>query len=127
MAALPALLAAALLAWLLFWPSPRLLCLFQRADLPARSPLSGLTLGALPAAGGMVVVTSLKSHGQAEQMGVRVGDVVTSVNGRTVHNLTGLRKILRSQPMPVISVRFHHGIGAYDVTLKQTVQACGDP
>lgn len=126
LAALPALLAAALLAWLLFWPSPRLLCRLESVDMHPSSPLSGLTLGSLPIAGGLVV-TSLRSHGIAERNGVHVGDVVEAVDGRSVNSLAGLRKILKEQSGPIVSVQMRRGMGSYDVTLNRTVQACRDP
>ena len=125
-AALPALVGVALLAWLLFGPPPHLLCRLEQGDLRAPSPLGGLTLGALPAAHGLVV-TSLRSHGPAEQNGVRVGDVIEAVDGHNAGSLTMLNRILRTDAHPTVSVRMRNAMGRYDVLLTRTPQVCRDP
>lgn len=125
-AALPALVGAALLAWLLFWPPPHLLCRLARGDLRAPSPLASLTLGPLPVAGGLVV-TSLRSHGAAERRGVRVGDVVEAVDGRQVGSVAALNRILRTDMRPIVAVRLRNAMGRYDILLTRTPQACRDP
>lgn len=127
LAALSAIVGAGLLAWFLFWPPPHLLCRLERSDTRAvPSPLASLTLAPLPVAGGLVV-TSLRSHGPAEQRGVRVGDVVETVDGRHVHTLNGMTRILRTDTRPIVSVRMRGAMGRYDVLLTRTAQACRDP
>lgn len=126
LATLAALIGAALLAWLLFWPAPHLPCRLEHGAMRAPSPLASLTLSPLPAVGGLVV-TSLRSHGPAERRGVRVGDVVETIDGRGVRNLDGLGRILRADSRPVVSVRMRGAKGRYEVMLTRTAQACHDP
>lgn len=124
-AGIPALIAGGLLSWLLLSPSPQLLCQLERIEMRAPAPLSGLTLGPLPSAGGLVV-TSLRSQGPAERLGVRVGDQVESVDGRRVDSMVALQRTLKTHGNAVVSVKLRRGIGRYEVKLDRMVQVCRD-
>lgn len=124
-AVIPALIAGVLLSWLLVSPSPQLLCQLERVEVHAPAPLSGLTLAPLPSAGGLVV-TSLRSQGSAERLGVRVGDEVESVDGRRVNTIAALQRTLKTHGNDVVSVKLRRGIGRYEVKLDRMVQVCRD-
>jgi len=57
--------------------------------------LPGITLdddGANTAAQPTPIVTSLRSDSEAQRLGIRVGDHITAVDGRPVHNVAALRE-----------------------------------
>lgn len=69
----------------------------QRADAPAPAPIDALGL-TLTRAGqrGMLVVDSLRSRGDAERAGVRVGDLIEAVNGEPA---ASVRQVARALPV----------------------------
>ena len=110
-------------AWLFTRLRPRH-CAEAAGPVPAAVLPAGLTLDPVPAAG--LVVTSLRSDGQAKRLGVHVGDVIERVDGQTVHGAASLRRTLRLPAATPITVLLRRGGERYEVKLDRTTQACHD-
>jgi S1-C subfamily serine protease len=66
------------------------------------------------------VVTSLRTHSEAERRGVRVGDRIAAVDGREVRDVAGLREAVERHSGAVpVSLQIQRGDAVWDVALDR--------
>ncbi|WP_146163451.1 PDZ domain-containing protein [Sphingomonas fennica] len=123
-AAMLALAAAALIGHWMTAPAAGA-CQDDAQPYAAAAPLPGLTLEPIAALHALAV-TSLRSGGQAQRMGVRVGDLVESIDGRHVETLSALTRMAGAQFPGIVSLRMRRGMQFYDIRLVRLGHGCGD-
>lgn len=93
--------------------------IFGTATTTAAPPIPGVTLDDTTA-DRTPVVTSLRTHGEAERRGVRVGDRIQAVDGRQVRDVAALRAALAKHSGGVpVSLQIQRGDSLWDVALDR--------
>jgi len=82
--------------------------------------LPGLTVDNAPPPAIGLVVTSLRSGGEAEHAGLQVGDVVIAVDGRAIKSLGQISPYLRGDRSPRINLAIAHGDRLRHVVLTRS-------
>lgn len=99
---------------------------FRRAERAgiADATLPGVTLDN----GGdrMPVVTSVRSDGEAERVGIRAGDEIEAVDGRRVHDIAALRSAVVSDPDGKLALHIRRGDALWSVALDRAEPAAGN-
>ena len=76
--------------------------------------IPGLTIEQQPAGvhhqGKELIVTSVKSQGMAHEVGVEVGDVITSVDGQAVVSKRQLDDVIAANALPVVHLALRRGL-----------------
>ena len=82
-------------------------------------PIPGVTLEDA-IADRMPVVTSLRTHSEAERAGVRVGDRIDAVDGRQVRDVAALRAAVARHPGTIpVSLEIQRGDAVWNVALDR--------
>ena len=108
---------------LLLSPLRQPLCRVEGSQAGATPLLTDLTFAPMPGAHALVV-TSLRSEGQAEEAGVRVGDELEAVTHRRIDNAETLRRALRASAGQMVSVQLRRGNQHNQIELDPSMQAC---
>jgi len=66
-----------------------------------------------------LVVTSLRTGGEAALHGVRVGDRILALNGKPVRSRRELRRVLAATGSPILRLRLRRGTHALAVALRR--------
>ncbi len=99
---------------------------FGTATAIVAPPLPGVTLDD-SADDRTPVVTSLRTHSEAERRGVRVGDRIQAVDGRQVRDLATLREAVASHAGTVpVALQIQRGDTIWDIALDRA-EPGGDP
>lgn len=85
----------------------------------AASALPGATVAVLRDGDPALVVTSLRTGGEAALRGVRVGDRILALGGQPVHDRHDLRRVLAASNGPVLRLRLRRGAHTLAVTLRR--------
>ncbi|WP_380876060.1 hypothetical protein ACFB49_07160 [Sphingomonas sp. DBB INV C78] len=118
-----ALTTVAVTAWLLLSPLRQPLCRLEGNRAAAAPMLTDLTFGPMPGRHALVV-TSLRSSGEAEQAGVRVGDQLEAVTHRRIDTIETLRRVVKASAGQMVSVQLRRGNEHYAIELDPSVQGC---
>lgn len=79
----------------------------------------GMTVEQATAPDSGLLVTSLRSGGSAERIGVAVGDEIEAIDRQPVRSLSAARSYLRKDTDPTVHLRLLHNDGVRDVTLAR--------
>lgn len=91
-------------------------------DTP-RATLPGITLDNDGSAH-RPVVTSVRTNGEAERAGIRAGDEIESVDGRSVHDVSALRAaVLSNRPSAPLTLHIRRGDALWTVALDRSEPA----
>lgn len=82
--------------------------------------LPGITVDNAPPPAIGLVVTSLRSGGEAEHAGLQVGDAVIAVDGRAIKSLGQISPYLRRDRSPRIDLAIAHGDRLRHVVLTRS-------
>ena len=93
-------------------------------DVPQTGYL-GLELDGTPPSGGGRKVTSVQAKGPADEAGLRVGDVVKSINGTTLKAGSDLDRVLAGAAGKEVALVFSKGDGSGEKTLSLKAVAGG--
>jgi S1-C subfamily serine protease len=72
------------------------------------------------------VVTSVRSNGEAERIGIRAGDEIESVDGHRVHDIAGVRSALQSDRDRKLALHIKRGDALWTVALDRSEPAAGN-
>lgn len=87
--------------------------------------LPGVTLG--DSSDRMPVVTSVRSNGEAERLGIRAGDEIEAIDGRRVNDVAGLRAaMLSDRHAGRLALHIRRGDALWTVALDRAEPPAGN-
>jgi S1-C subfamily serine protease len=114
----------AALLFVLFLAEHGLFSRLVRAGGPSSS-LPGVTLG--DGSDRMLVVTSVRSDGEAERLGIRAGDEIEAVDGHAVHDVAALRAtLLADRGNRPLALHIRRGDTLWTVSIDRAEPAADD-
>ena len=107
-------------AMLLFVSHTGRIWLERAASRPeATAAIPGITMEAAPARKNKLVVTSIRSDGQAARQGVAVGDTIVAIDGKPIFTLDQARRYLQKDHAAAMQLRIVHARRARNVRLDR--------
>ncbi len=97
---------------------------FRLRDGAVASALPGVTLD--NSDDHLPVVTSVRSDGEAERVGIRAGDEIEAVDGHPVRDVAGLRSALLSDRDDKLALHIRRGDTLWTVALDRSEPAIGN-
>jgi C-terminal processing protease CtpA/Prc len=91
------------------------------ATIFAGAPLPGVTLS--DSDDRMPVVTSVRSDGEAERVGIRAGDEIEAIGKQPVHDVAALRAVLLSDRENKLALHIRRGDALWTVALDRAEPA----